>query len=719
MTSPVQLVPTGCPHDCGGKCVLVAHVRDGVIERITSDEGDDPQLRACQRGRAYRQRVYHPDRLKYPLRRTGPRGSGQFTRISWDEALDTVARELLRVKEHYGPEAVLCATGPGSLTHLHRTPLVASRFFHMWGGATKLRGARSFQAIIDATNATYGVEAACHDIEDIYNSRLALLWSWNSAETGYGTNTTWHLRQARERGTRMVVIDPRYTDTAALLADQSRYIGIVPGTDAALMVAMAYVMIEEGLADRAFLDRYVLGFDQFQAYVEGRTDGVPKTPAWAEAITGVPQATIRALARDYATMKPAALLLGFGMQRTAYGEQPCRAAMALAAMTGNIGIPGGSPAGQFLRPSPIPKLPVPPNPVSATIPSQLWADALLRGGAGGFQADIRLVYVSGNNLLNQQANTNKGCQALLRPETIVVHEQFLTPTARYADIVLPVTTHLEREDIATIWHMGHSAIYMNQVIEPMYECRSDLEIFTELARRLGVAEFNGRSDREWLRAFAAEGGIPDFDRFREQGVYHFPQSQPHIAFREQISDPERHPFPTPSGKIEIYSERLAKLRRPEVPPVPQYIAPWEGRGQSKEYPLQLVSPHGKTTALSTYANIPWVQEVEPHRLWINPLDAVARGIAEGDMVRVYNGRGATLVPAWLTQRIMPGVVSLNHGHWFDPGDDGTDQAGSVNVLTLDRGTIVGDGATYHSCLVEVARACPDSISPLPRRERFG
>ncbi|MBI2918266.1 MAG: molybdopterin-dependent oxidoreductase [Chloroflexi bacterium] len=703
MTSEVQRIPTGCPHDCGGKCVLIAHVRNGVIERITSDEGEEPQVRACQRGRAYRQRVYHPDRLKYPLKRSGPRGSGQFIRISWDEALDTVAGELLRVKQRYGPEAILCASGPGSLTHLHRTPQVASRFFHMWGGCARLRGARSTQAIADATRYTYGVEAASHDIEDIYNSRLALLWSWNSAETVFGTNTTWHLRQARERGTRMVVIDPRYTDTAALLADQSRYIGIVPGTDAALMVAMAYVMLEEGLADRAFLERYTLGFDQFAAYVLGEADGLPKTPAWAEAITGVPQATIRELARDYATTKPAALLLGFGMQRAAYGEQPCRAGMALAAMTGNIGLPGGSPAGMFQRSSPVPKLPVPPNPVSATIPYQLWAEAFLQGRAGGFETDVQLVYISGNNLLNQQAHINKGRQALLKPETIVVHEQFLTPTARYADIVLPITTHLEREDIATIWHMGHWAIYMNQAIEPMYECRSDLAIFTELAKRLGISGFNDRTDREWLRAFAAEGGIPDFDQLRARGVYHFPQSQPHIAFRKQIADPEHHPFPTPSGKIEIYSPALAKLGHPDVPPIPKYIVPWEGRDQSREHPLQLLSPHGKTTALSTYANIPWVQEVEPHRLWINPRDAATRGIADGDKVRVFNSRGTTMVRAWLTQRIMPGVVSLDHGHWLAPNDDGADTAGSVNVLTRDQGTVLGDGATYHSCLAEVAR----------------
>lgn len=591
------VITTGCVHDCGGKCILKAHVRNGVVAHITSDEGEEPQLRACLKGRAYRQRIYHPDRLKYPLKRVGERGTSSFEKVSWDEALDTVARELARIKRTYGPEAILAGGGPGNMTLLHNTGSgVLHRFLNMFGGGTVFRGSMSFGAAHAASRYTLGSILAGNDPEDLLHSHLIILWAWNSAEATMGSTTNFYLTQAKESGTKVICIDPRLTETVAAWADQ--WIPIYPGTDAAMMVAMAHVMVVEQLQDQAFLDSYTLGFDQFRGYVLGISDGLPKTPAWAEAITGVPRAIIEQVAREYATTKPAALLPGWAMQRTAYGEQSFRASITLAAMTGNIGISGGNAAGNYAQePSyhhTFGRFDPGPNPVGKSIPVNKWADALLLGKAGGYESDIKMLYSVGRNLLNQVPSINKGVEALKKLEFIVVHEQFMTPTAKFADILLPVTTWFEREDLCLT---NKYAIYMNRVIEPLYECKSDLEIFSELSRRLGIPGYNDKEGEEWLRSFVPDSEIPDFAEFKRKGVWHFRRERLYVAFEQQIRDPAHNPFPTPSGKIEIYSQRLADLKQPEViPPIPKYIEGWEGRRDSlvARFPLLLITPPRQT-----------------------------------------------------------------------------------------------------------------------------
>lgn len=700
----VQIIPTGCVHDCGGNCLLKAHVRNGEVIAITSDDGEEPQLRACLRGRAYRQRLYAPDRLFYPMKRVGERGEGKFERISWDEALSKVASELSRIKNTYGNEAILSCSGPGSLSFLHRPGAWLNYFLGKFGGYTTRHGSMSSQGASDATRYTFGIGQAANEIEDVLNSRFIILWAWNSAETIFGTNTTWVLTQAREKGIPIVIIDPRYTDTA-VLADE--WIPIYPGTDAAMMVAMAYVIYQEGLHNQFFLDKYTLGFDRFLSYIQGEEDGVPKTPAWAEAITGVPAATIESLARRYATSKPAALLPGLGMQRTAYGEQSFRASITLACLTGNIGFPGSNPAGQWGAPGQrFGRLPESPNPVAKSIPTCEWADAVLTGKTGGYPSDIKMLYICGSNFLVQRPHINKGIEALKKVEFIVCHEQFLTPTARFADILLPITIHMEQNDLRGVWSMGHSVVSSNKVTESAGECRSDMEIFAELARRLGITDYETKSEQEWLSDIAAGSEIPDFQEFRRQGVYHFPRPKPFVAFKRQITDPEPRPFRTPSGKIEIYSQQLADMGRPDViPAIPKYIEPWEGRNDPlrRQYPLQLLTTHSKKTALSIFVNIPWIQEVEPHAMWINPVDAELRSIHQGDLVTVFNDRGILMIGAKVTQRIMPGVVSIDHGYWYQPDEKGVDWGGSVNMLTRDKGTPIGDGGTTHSCLVQVEK----------------
>ncbi|MBI2533784.1 MAG: molybdopterin-dependent oxidoreductase [Deltaproteobacteria bacterium] len=699
-----RVVTTACVHDCGGKCLLRVHVRDGVITRITGDEGEEPQLRPCLKGRAYRQRIYHPDRLKYPQRRIGERGDGRFERISWDEALDTVAREMLRIKKNYGPEAILDGSGPANQSLLHGTSRAAvTRLLHMFGGCIGRTGRMSDAAAMAASQYTLGTTHTGSDPEDLFNSRLIILWAWNPAEAIHGTTTNWCLTRAKENGASIICIDPRYSRTAATWADQ--WIPIYPGTDAAMMAAMAHVMIIEGLHDRAFLDKYTVGFDAFRSYVLGREDGVPKTPVWAEAITGVSRDTIVQVARKYASTKPAALMAGWAMQRAAYGEQAFRASITLSAMTGNLGIPGGSAGGHYelepCYPEPFGKFPVGPNPVGKTIPINKWADAILLGKAGGYPSDIKMCYITARNFLNQIPTVRKGITALKKLDFIAVHEQFMTPTALYADILLPVTTFFEREDICLT---PTYAIYMNQAIEPLYECKSDLEILTDLAHRLGIEGYNDKSDEEWLRSFVPASAIPDFEAFKAKGIHHFRAGRPRVAFEAQVREPDRHRFSTPSGKIEIYSQQLADLNQPEtIPPIPKYIEPWEGRRDplTREFPLQLLTPHPYQFVHSSFTNVPWLQELERQQLWMNPVDAKARGIKPGEKVRVSNRRGALVVPALVTERIMPGVVSLDEGAWLNLDASGTDRGGSVNMLTRDEDTPLGDGATTHSCLVQV------------------
>jgi anaerobic dimethyl sulfoxide reductase subunit A len=324
-----KIITTVCNSHCGGCCVLKVHVKAGMITHIETDDGEEPQLRACLKGRAYRQRVYAPDRLLYPLRRVGKRGEGGFERISWDEALATVAAELGRVKDTYGPEAIFVQSSAGDIVSLHN-PLPIMKVLSLLGGFSTSWGFFSFEQGIYGELATLGaLDGSGRD--DILNSRLIILWASDPANTVAHTNSGWYLAQAREKGARIITVDPRYTDTAAAFADQ--WIPIVPGTDCAMMIAMAYVMVKENLHDQKFLDAHTLGFDKFKAYVLGDEDGIPKTPQWAEAITSVPASTIERLAREYATVKPAALITGIAPGRTAYGEQYHRAAITLAAMT--------------------------------------------------------------------------------------------------------------------------------------------------------------------------------------------------------------------------------------------------------------------------------------------------------------------------------------------------------------------------------------------------
>ncbi|MDF3000711.1 MAG: dmsA [Bacillota bacterium] len=726
--------------NCGGRCVLKLHVKGNTIVRI-STEDDIPdgektlQLRGCLRCRSYRSHMYHPDRIQYPLKRIGKRGEGKFQRITWEEALDTIAENLIAVRDEFGPDGIYLpyATGNPGLTSER---VWMRRLLGLFGGYLSYYGSYSSACTQAATPYTYGTTATGNSREDILNSKLMILVGWNPAEMISGTNTSYYLRKLRESGTKIICIDPMYSATAATLADQ--WIPIRPTTDNALFDAMAHVMVSENLHDQAFLDRYCLGFDEehmpegipygnsYKSYVLGLgPDGIPKTPAWAQAITGIPAETITALAREYATVKPGALIQGLGPQRHAYGEQIVRGGTVLAAITGNVGISGGwaSGSGYAARDHFVASIPaVNPNP--AQISMFCWPDAILRGkemgpqdslrGADGLKSNIKLMLnLGGNCLINQHSDINR-TKKILEDEELVrfiaASDHFVTPSTRFADILLPSDSMYERDDIIKPWDPDDFVLFMNQAVKPQGECRNGYDWISDLAGKLGLLEpfTEGRTLPDWHRYLVDKTaeknpGFPDYETFKQLGIYRWEHEKPCIAFEEQILDPENNPFPTPSGKIEIFSKTLWEKQQKDIPAVPQYLSAWEGPEDelTAAYPLQCIGHHTKRRVHSTFDNSELMEEVEPHAVWINTQDAEVRTIRSGDRVKVYNARGMVILPAKVTVRVMPGVVSIPQGAWWTPDENGTDTRGCVNTLTKYQPTPLAFGNPSHTCLVQI------------------
>ncbi len=759
--SEVKIVPTGCAHNCGGRCVLKAHVQDGVITRITTDtdrpaDPMDPQLIACVRGRAYRRRIYHPARLRAPLRRTGERGSGAFEEISWEEALDTVAENLTRVKETYGNSAIFRHYSSGSYTEMTgQNP--TGRLLGFFGGTLGYYNNYSTPTTAPATAATFGTTSTSNARPDWKNAKLILMLAWNPAEMIHGTNTMYFLKQARQAGARIVVVDPRFSMTAQGLADE--WIPMRPGTDSAMMAAMAYVAITEGMIDEVYVNRIAVGYDaqhmpegyegeeSFKDYILGESDGVPKTPDWAEAITAVPAATIARLAREYAE-GPAILWTGYGSNRRSHGVMTHRFGPVLATITGNIGISGGHASGQggaatgADSPAPAPSLSIPTNEVPYSIPVHAWTDAILRGtemgrkdGVRGLADDeetlpnsIRFLYnPAGNCMVNQHSNINRTIE-ILRDDTlcefIVSHEHFMTPSARYSDIVLPVVTWFETWGHCSAWGFGPSRILMPKVIEPLNDLPCDYEVSAMLAERLGIYdEFTegGKTPEDWYNEFvdtmvsenAAIYG--DKDSFVARGSMTKPYTEESVAelpFAAYLADPEANPLRTPTGKIEIFSVSMAQFNATiaedpaETPPIPKYVQEWFSPfgPEAEEYPLQAVGHHYARRSHSIHDNVDWLEEAFPQRVFMNMLDAEERGISDGDMVHVFNQFGEMIVPVRVTPRIMPGVVDIPQGGWYTPDANGVDRRGSINVLTTERHSPYAFGNPQHTIMVQVEKA---------------
>lgn len=742
MQENITIISGAGTNNCGGRCLLKIHVKDNVIIRVSTDDEPDnpeaPQVRACARGRAYRKTLLHPDRLKYPMKRVGKRGEGKFERITWDEATTTIANELKRVKEKYGPASRYAHYATGYSATIQAMNL-AKRLLALDGGYLEFRDSYSAACSEVATPYTYGTVVSGNSQDDLQNSKLIILWGFNSAETIFGSQTNYYLRKAKEAGAKIIVVDPRYTDTAVAFADQ--WIPLRPTTDAALMSAMAYVIITENLHDQTFLDTYCQGFDEahmpqgvpdgqsYKSYILGIKDGIKKTPEWAEKITGVPTDTIRQLAREYAMIKPAALIQGWGPQRHANGEQFVRAGTVLAALTGNIGNKGGWASGMGIYGRQlIPSVPIPPNPFTGSIPVYLWTDAVVRGtemgpkdavkGVDKLPSNIKLIMnLAGNALLNQHADINKTKEILSdesKVEFIVVSDLFMTPSAKYADILLPGDTSWERNNIANPWLQGDYVIYANKIIEAPFECRNEYDWLSEVAAKLGIKDqfTEGRKDMEdWCRWIvegiqAAQPEFPSYDVFKKRGIYKWTYPETSVAFEKEIKDPANHKFLTPSGKIEIFSKTLYDMNDQGIPAIPQYQEGWEGPLDPlrEKYPLQLIGWHHKHRCHSIHDNNPWLEEATQQEMWINHADAEVRGIKNGDKVKVYNDRGTMLIPVKLTARTIPGVVCVPQGAWYTPDENGIEQRGSLNVITNQKATPLAKGNTQHTNLVQVAKA---------------
>ena len=444
------------------------YIKDGLIARIETDDRpkDDLsnlQLRACIRGRSYRHRQYHPDRLKYPMKRVGKRGEARFERISWDEATDLMAQKINEIKNKYGNESIYIPYGTGSYNQINgKWP--ADRLMNLVGGSLGYYNSYSWACINKATPYVYGTRITGNQRQDWLNTRYIIMWGWNPSEMRDGTNSEYFIQKAREKGAKVICIDPRMTLSAVGLADE--WIPIRPGTDVALMSAMAYIMITENIYDKDFVDKYCIGFDSTQMpegyedkesysdYILGIKDNTPKTPEWAESITGIPKDQIIKLAREYATAESAVLYQGYGMQRRAYGEQVVRGGCVLAALSGNVGKPGGWASGIALQANnggPLWSIfPTLQNPVKAEIPCFLWTEAVLRGtelsdkeglvGTNKLKNNIKMIWaVASNAIINQHGNINRTVE-IMKDESLVeffvVQDNFMTPTAKFADLVI-------------------------------------------------------------------------------------------------------------------------------------------------------------------------------------------------------------------------------------------------------------------------------------------
>lgn len=737
------IVPTASHNNCGSRCVIRLKIKDGIIRELSTDSCEDtmehPQIRSCLRGHSYLDTFLNKDRILYPMKRIGKRGEGKFQRISWEEATSFIAEELTRVKKTYGPEARYCNYATGYEMCAASPSVMARRLLALDGGYLGYYNNYSCSPSALSAELMYGTWNTGNSRNDYVNSKLILLWGFNPAETFCGGNTMYALRKAKEAGAKIIVIDPRFSDTAAALADQ--WIAPLPTTDNALSDAMAYVIYTKNLHCPEFLDKFCLGFDQntmpkdippqgsYLDYLLGIKDGIPKTPQWAAAITGLSPSVIEHLAVAYGTAKPAAILEGYGPGRHAYGEQFSRGLITLACMTGNIGIPGGSAAGLGQVPGGVQFLHSAPglleNPFPGRIPCFCWTDVIEHAsdftskdglrGVDKLDTNIKFIFnLAGNCLINQHSNCNQTARLLSDPskvECIVCSDIFLTPSAKFADLLLPGTTMLETENITASPARFDEFFKINPVMKPLGECRFDYDWLLDVAEKLGISRAfsKGRTLHDWLCHSVKQlqhtlPDFPDMNTFTREGVYKRNPTAKKIAFAEQIQG--RAPFSTPSGKIELFIRSLYEKKDPDINPLPGYMPAWEGPEDSltKTYPLQCIGFHTKGRAHSVHDNNPKLKALVPQELWMHPKDAAARNIHNHDFVYVYNSRGAIYIQAKITTRIRPGVIAVPQGAWFSPDAQGIDRGGCVNTLTSLRPTPIAKANAQHTSLAEVKRA---------------
>lgn len=685
------------------------------------------------------------------------RGREPFVQVSWPEAAGLVAAELQRVIREHGNEAIFGGSyGWASAGRFHHAQSQLRRFMHLAGGCTVHRHTYSYaaaQALLPHVVADLqGYLETHHNSWDDVAAHTRLFVSfggvpWKNAQVGVGGAPEHRLREslatAAARGCRFVNFSVVRTDLD-VPADAYEWIPVRPNTDTAVMLALACEIVRADRHARAFLASHCVGFERWERYLLGADDGIVKDAAWAGPISGVEPGRLRALALDMAREVDGRRTLvnaAWSLQRADHGEQPYWALVALASVIGHVGLPGGGFGVGYGCENGLgsphrllgsgPRLPAGRNPVSTFIPVARLTDMLEQpGGAYEYDGqqlrypDARLVYWAGGNPFHHHQDLNRLLRAWRKPESVIVHEQVWNPLAKLADVVLPATSTLEREDIGFAYREP-LVVAMRQVDAPPGEARDDHAIFAAIAERMGFgAEFTaGRSAREWQafmweewRSGLAGTGIepPSFDDFRNAGAWRLPEAtQPVVMLEEFRRDPAAHPLATPSGRIEIHSERIAAFGYDDCPGHPSWLEPveWLGSPLARDCPLHLVTDQPRARLhsqldFSALSRAHKVKDREP--AWLHPDDAAPRGIRSGDLVRVFNARGACLAGAVVTDDIARGVVKISTGAWWDPVEFGVpgalDKHGNPNVLTRDAGTSrLGQGCAAQSCLVQVER----------------
>lgn len=730
--------------------VFHASVKDGRAVAIRPWEGDpwpSPQLPGVLDS------IYSPSRIKYPMVRRawlehGPgadpagRGTGDFVRVSWDQAIDLVAKELVRVREAHGPEAIFGGSyGWKSPGKMHNCQTLLRRLLKLNGGFTNSAGDYSTgaaQVVLPYVTGSIEVYEQCTSWPNVVdNTELMVFWGanplrnseicWQIADHGSYVGVA----DLKKKGTKAICIDPVHTETAQYLG--AEWIAPRPQTDTALMLGIAHTLYAEKLHDQAFLDKYTVGFDKFLPYLLGQADGTPKTAEWASAICDVPADTIKDLARRFAKHRTM-LALGYSTQRQHHGEQSTWMLVTLACMLGQIGLPGGgyglsyhyASGGAPTHNSPtLTAITDEPGQVtgggaawlagggSVSIPVSRLSETLLNpgkvidfNGAKLKLPTIKLAYWVGGNPFSHQQDRNQMVKAWQQLETFIVHDFQWTASARHADIVLPATTSYERNDIDQVGDYALSHIVaMRKVIDPVFEARSDYDIFSAVADKLGKGYqyTEGKTEMDWIRSFYEAAKIearakgmemPVFDVFwKSNKPLAFPLEEDQRQFvrhADYRKDPLLNALGTQSGKFEIFSANIEKLAYDDCPPHPTWMEPVErmGGAESETYPLGVAANHPIKRLHSQLDGTILRKDYEVagrEPCWINPKDAAERGLKDGDIARAFNARGQILVGIRITEEVRPGVVRINEGGWYDPVDPRTPGSlcrhGDVNILT--------------------------------------
>ena len=698
--TPGTIVLRGaCPHDCPDTCATLVEVRDGRAIGFRGDpEHPVTQGWLCAKVRPYLERVYAPDRLQYPMRRVGEKGGGQWQRITWDEALQEIAERWQAIIAEDGAAAILPYSFSGTLGLLQGS-VAATR---LWGrmGVTGLNGSLCGDAAMAAVVATLGAGWA-PDPKDLIHSKLIIIWGHNPASTS--PHYVPFLREAQRAGAYVVVIDPRRTTTARS-ADE--HLQPRPATDGALALGLMHILFRDGLHDEAWLRKLTVGWEELQE----RAREYP--PERVAAITGIPAEQIEALAARYGTTKPAMLKFTDGIQRHGNGGQTCRALSCLPALVGQIGVRGGgltySTSGyvQWDSEAMSHATDCPPTPRFVNF-NRL--GAALTGEAA--DPPIQSLYVFSANPVAANPNSSLIVEGMLRPDLFtVVHEQFMTDTARLADIVLPATTQLEQTDLHKPY--GHRHLqYNHAAIAPLAEAKSNWEVSQLLARAMGYDEPWLHQSPEEVLSEIIEASREDnatltgitLQRLQDEGTVHLALEDDHVPFADGV-------FPTPSGKVELYCEAMVESG---LDPLPAYLAPAEfteglGLDDAGQSALVLISGAAHHFVTTSMANQPSLvaKEGTPF-IEINPDDALSRGIADGEDVVVSNRRGWCTLRAVVTQDVIPGVVVSPKGRWASLSPDGR----NVNWLTPDAIADLAGQSTYHSNLVHLrpARVAPVEV----------